>query len=93
MARGLQMVMQPPPMPPAGALPLIPARGRMKSIFPESQTVLFPRVAGAELEFSKDDDRGRPSQLILHQNGRDMPAMRPDDAESQRIADAATAFS
>jgi hypothetical protein len=62
-------------------------------IFPESQTLFFAKVVDAELEFAKDDDQGRPSQLILHQNGRDMPAKRLDDAESQRIADAAAAFS
>jgi CubicO group peptidase (beta-lactamase class C family) len=43
-------------------------------IFPESQTMFFPKVVDAELEFSKYDDQGRPSQLILRQNGRDMPA-------------------
>jgi CubicO group peptidase (beta-lactamase class C family) len=61
-------------------------------IFPESRTMFFPKVVDAELEFTKDDDQGRPSQLILHQNGRDMPLKRLDDAESQRIADAAAAF-
>ncbi|MGA3236103.1 MAG: serine hydrolase [Bryobacteraceae bacterium] len=61
-------------------------------IFPESKTMFFPKVVNAELEFTKDDDRGRPTELILHQGGRDMPAKRLDDAEAKKIADAAAAF-
>ncbi len=61
------------------------------AIFPESETMFFPKVVDAELEFSKNDDQGRPSQLTLHQNGRDQPATRLDDAESKRVADAAAA--
>jgi CubicO group peptidase (beta-lactamase class C family) len=61
-------------------------------IFPESRTMFFLKAVDAEIEFAKDDSRGRPSQLILHQGGRDMPATRLDDAESKRIADAAAAF-
>lgn len=61
-------------------------------IFPESQTMFFPKVVDAELEFSKDDEHGIPTQLILHQNGRDMPARRLGEAEAKRIADAAAAF-
>jgi CubicO group peptidase (beta-lactamase class C family) len=61
-------------------------------IFPESKTMFFPKVVDAELEFTKDDDQGRPTELILHQGGRDMPAKRLDDAEAKKIADAAAAF-
>ena len=61
-------------------------------IFPESRTMFFPKVVDAELEFAQDDDRGRPTQMILHQNGRDMAAKRLDDAESQKLAEAAAAF-
>jgi hypothetical protein len=61
-------------------------------IFPESKTMFFPKVVDAELEFTKDDDRGRPTELILHQGGRDMAAKRLDDAEAKKIADAAAAF-
>jgi CubicO group peptidase (beta-lactamase class C family) len=61
-------------------------------IFPESRTMFFPKVVDAELEFTKDDDQGRPTELILHQNGRDMPAKRLSDAEARRVADAAAAF-
>jgi hypothetical protein len=61
-------------------------------IFPESKTMFFPKVVNAELEFTKDDDQGRPTELILHQGGRDMPAKRLDDAEAKKVADAAAAF-
>jgi CubicO group peptidase (beta-lactamase class C family) len=56
-------------------------------IFPESPTRFFLKVVDAQIEFSTD-----ASQLTLHQNGRDMPAKRLDDAESKRLADAAAAF-
>jgi CubicO group peptidase (beta-lactamase class C family) len=61
-------------------------------VFPESRTVFFLKVVDAQLEFSKDDNQGRPSQLVLHQGGRDMPATRLNDAESKQLADAAAAF-
>jgi len=61
-------------------------------IFPESRTMFFPKVVDAELEFTKDDDQGRPTEMTLHQNGRDMPAKRLSDAEFQKILDAAAAF-
>ena len=32
--------------------------------------------------------KGRPTEMILHQNGRDQTAKRVDDAEFKRIADA-----
>jgi CubicO group peptidase (beta-lactamase class C family) len=62
-------------------------------IFPESQSMFFPKVVDAEIEFAKNDDQGRPTELILHQNGRDMPAKRLDDIESKRIMEAAAADS
>lgn len=61
-------------------------------IFPETQTMFFLKVVDAQIEFTKNDDQGRPTELILHQNGRDMPAKRLDDAGTKRIADAAAAF-
>jgi CubicO group peptidase (beta-lactamase class C family) len=61
-------------------------------IFAESQTMFFPKVVDAELEFTKDDEQGRPTEMILHQNGRDQSAKRLDDAEFKRAADAAAAF-
>jgi CubicO group peptidase (beta-lactamase class C family) len=60
-------------------------------ILPESPTMFFPKGVDAELEFGKDDDQGRPAQLILHQNGRDQIAKRLDDAEFKRLSDAAAA--
>jgi CubicO group peptidase (beta-lactamase class C family) len=61
-------------------------------IFPESKTMFFPKVVQATIEFAKDDERGRPTELILHQNGRDLPAYRLDDARSKLILEAAAAF-
>jgi D-alanyl-D-alanine carboxypeptidase len=62
------------------------------AIFPESKTMFFPKEVNAELEFTKDDDRGRPTELILHQNGRNMAMKRLDDAQAKALADAAAAF-
>ena len=62
------------------------------AIFPESRTVFFPKVVQATIEFAKDDAHGRPTELILHQNGRDMPAQRLDDARTKLLLDAAAAF-
>jgi hypothetical protein len=60
-------------------------------LFGESETMFFPKVVDAEIEFPKDD-KGPASQLILHQNGRDMTGKRLDDAEAKKVADAAAAF-
>jgi hypothetical protein len=60
-------------------------------IFPESPTMFFLKVVDAELEFAKNDNQGRPTQLILHQNGRDQSMRRLDDSVFTRIADAAAA--
>jgi CubicO group peptidase (beta-lactamase class C family) len=61
-------------------------------LFAESERTFFPKVVDAEIEFSQDDTKGPVSQLILHQNGRDMIAKRLDDAEAKKVADAAAAF-
>jgi CubicO group peptidase (beta-lactamase class C family) len=61
-------------------------------LFAESETMFFPKVVDAEIEFPRDDTKGPASQLILHQNGRDMTAKRLDDAEAKKVADAAAAF-
>jgi len=58
-------------------------------IFPQSETTFFPKVVDAQLEFSGSDAQGRATQLTLHQNGRDIPAKRMDDAEFKKLADAA----
>ncbi len=60
-------------------------------IFPESETMFFPKVVDAEIEFSTDDGQAKASQMTLHQNGRDMTAKRLDDAEAKKVADAAAA--
>jgi CubicO group peptidase (beta-lactamase class C family) len=61
-------------------------------IFPQSETLFFLKVVDAQVEFPKDDDSGKASQLTLHQNGRDMTGPRMDDAEAKKTTDAAAAF-
>lgn len=61
-------------------------------IFPESKTMFFAKVVNAKIEFAKDDDKGRPTELILHQGGRDQVAKRLDDATAKKISDAAVDF-
>jgi hypothetical protein len=58
----------------------------------ESETTFFPQGIDAQIEFPKGDAKQPASQLILHQNGRDMTAKRLDDAEAKKVADAAAAF-
>jgi CubicO group peptidase (beta-lactamase class C family) len=60
-------------------------------LFAESETVFFPKVVDAKIEFSKGDTGTRASRLILHQNGRDMTATRLEDAEAKKVLDAAAA--
>ena len=60
-------------------------------LFAESETMFRPKDINAEIEFPKDDT-GPASQLILHQNGRDLTGKRLDDAEAKKIADTAAAF-
>ncbi|MFI5311149.1 MAG: serine hydrolase [Gemmatimonadales bacterium] len=61
-------------------------------IYPLSATVFFLKVVDAEIEFAKNDSQGRPTQLILHQGGRDTPTARLDDAESARLVAEGEAF-
>ena len=50
------------------------ATGQPKiEIFPESENVFYLKVVQAKIEFKKND-KGSIESLILHQNGRDMPA-------------------
>jgi serine-type D-Ala-D-Ala carboxypeptidase/endopeptidase len=42
-------------------------------IFPESETEYFLKVVDAQLTFVKGAD-GKVTQVVLHQNGRDLPA-------------------
>lgn len=60
-------------------------------IFPESETMFFLKVVDAQLEFPKGEAAGKASQVILHQNGRDLTAKRLDDAAAKRLEDAAAA--
>jgi hypothetical protein len=55
-------------------------------IFPQSETIFFLKAVDAQLEFSGD-----ASQVTLHQNGRDLVGKRLDEAQTQKIADAAAA--
>ncbi len=57
------------------------------AIFPESETMFFLKEVDAQIEFAAD-----ASKLTLHQNGRDMPAKRLDDAEAKKLVDAAAAL-
>src|ERR1700761_1933879 len=57
----------------------------------ESATKFSVDSAKAEIEFPKDE-QGQASQLILHQNGRDVTGKRLSDAEAKRISDAAALF-
>jgi CubicO group peptidase (beta-lactamase class C family) len=57
----------------------------------ESETMFFPTVVNAEIEFPKDE-KGPASQLTLHQNGRDVTAKRLDEAAAKKLAEAAAAF-
>jgi hypothetical protein len=61
-------------------------------LFAESETMFFPKVVDAEIEFPREDTKGPASQLILHQNGRDMTAKRLDDVEAKKVTNAAAAF-
>jgi CubicO group peptidase (beta-lactamase class C family) len=50
------------------------ATGQQKvPLFAESETVFFPTVIDAKIEFFKDD-QGKVTHLVLHQNGQEMKA-------------------
>ena len=56
-----------------------------------SANTFTPRVVDAQLEFPKDE-QGPSSQLVLHQNGRDMTAKRLSDTEAKVALDAVADF-
>jgi CubicO group peptidase (beta-lactamase class C family) len=58
---------------------------------PKSDTMFTPQGINAEIDFPKDE-KGPASQLILHQNGRDVTMKRLNDAAAKKVADAAAAF-
>jgi len=44
-------------------------------IFADSETMFFPKVVDAEIEFVKNE-KGQVTHLVLHQGGRDTKALR-----------------
>jgi hypothetical protein len=56
-----------------------------------SANIFTPKVVDAQLEFPTDE-QGPASQLVLHQNGRDMTAKRLSDAEAKTVFDAIADF-
>jgi len=44
-------------------------------VYPKTETEFFYRVVDAQITFVLNDE-GEVEKLILHQNGRDMPAPR-----------------
>jgi CubicO group peptidase (beta-lactamase class C family) len=55
------------------------------AMYPESETMFFLKAVDAQVEFPN------AKELILHQGGRDMPAQRLSELESQQALDAAAA--
>lgn len=62
------------------------------SIFPESKTMFFLKVAEAQLEFTKDDAQGRPTEIVFHQGSQNILGKRLDDAQAKRLIDANAAL-
>jgi CubicO group peptidase (beta-lactamase class C family) len=60
----------------------------LMSLFSESETKFFARTRNVLVEFSGNDAAGRPTQLILSQDGKNTTAQRLSDAEAKRLADA-----
>ena len=60
-------------------------------LFAESETMFFPKIVDAEIEFPRQDTKESERRLILHQNGREIVGTRLNHAEARRIADAAAA--
>ena len=58
---------------------------------PLSANTFTPKVVDAQLEFPKGE-QGPASQIVLHQNGRDMTAKRLSDADAKIVLDAAADF-
>lgn len=53
-------------------------------IFPESASKFFLKVVAAQISFDSDAG-GKVTGLVLHQNGRELPAPRIDAAQANRI--------
>jgi len=54
-------------------------------VFPESERKFFLKIVDAQLTFDTDAE-GKATQVILHQNGRDLPAKRIDDAQARALS-------
>ncbi len=54
-------------------------------LFPESERKFFLKVVDAQITFDIDP-QGKTTQATLHQNGRDAPAKRVDDAEAEALS-------
>ena len=54
----------------------VEATGQPKfEVFPESEREYFYKVVDAQITFNTDS-QGRVMELVLHQNGQDVPARR-----------------
>jgi CubicO group peptidase (beta-lactamase class C family) len=56
-----------------------------------STNIFTPKVVDAQIEFPKDE-QGSSTQLVLHQNGRDLTAKRLSDTEARTVLDAVSDF-
>jgi serine-type D-Ala-D-Ala carboxypeptidase/endopeptidase len=54
-------------------------------VFPESDQKFFFKVVDAQLTFDTDA-QGKATQVVLHQNGRDITAKRIDDAQATALS-------
>jgi CubicO group peptidase (beta-lactamase class C family) len=54
-------------------------------IFPEGEHEYFTKVVDAQITFDVDE-QGRATGIVLHQDGRNAPGKRLDDATAKRIA-------
>jgi Tol biopolymer transport system component len=53
-------------------------------VFPESPSKFFLKVVVAQISFDSDA-AGKVTGLVLHQNGRELPAPRIDEAQAKRV--------
>ncbi len=56
-------------------------------LFPENEGEFFTREFVSSMTFARDT-QGHATSMVLHQNGRDAPGTRLDDAAAKKIADA-----
>ncbi len=62
--------------------PQLSGQGKLP-VFAKSETVFFPKVVDAEIEFGKDE-KGAVAYVVLHQGGRDQKAPRTSDKVVER---------